>query len=181
MKRFVYCIDDATGEEMFLNRDLVESTAYRLCRKNRVRQVIPYIVVLNEEKKVALFQRLKGDKRLKSGYTIGTGGHIEPIDTIGASDDILFNAARRELDEELGVHSCTNLEMTNIQIKSDDTPVDQVHLGFVFVTELPFFRCADGELEFVGWKTFDELKNVSLESWSMKIRKDLEKWISKMS
>jgi len=180
MIRYVYCRDEVTNETMFLERDRVESAEYRLGGKHRVRQLIPYIVVVNKEGKIGAFQRIKGDKRLVNGVTIGVGGHVEPIDTVGKSKDILFSAAYRELEEELDISDPASLEMTNININSDSTAVDSVHSGVVFVVE-PKGRltCRDGELEFLGWKTFNELAHMNLESWSTLIRKDLEKWMLK--
>ena len=176
--KFVYCMDMENGEKVFLPRDHVEDPAYRF-EDHRVRQIIPYVVIKNSDGRVGVFQRLKGDKRLVDGQTIGTGGHIEPEDQEGKRSDILFNAAAREIEEELGVSDPLSLSMTNISIESYATPVDSVHLGKVFVAELgkPFV-CQDGELEFVGWKTFKELTGMHLESWSEIIRKDVEKWIS---
>lgn len=181
MTRYVYCIDMETDEYMFLNRDAVENPKYLLCDSDRVRQIIPYIVIASADRSsVAVFQRIKGDSRLKGGMIIGVGGHIEPTDLYGKSDDILFSAAYRELEEELGISNPASLTQTNITICSDDTPVDSVHIGHVFIAEIQSsFVCQDGELEFVGWKTFKELAGMQLESWSMKIRKDVEKWMSK--
>lgn len=181
MTRYVYCVDTASGERMFLQRDLVEDPQYRLGGKHRVRQLIPYIVVTDNSGRVGVFQRIKGDRRLLSGFTIGVGGHVEPIDTVGKSKDILFSAAYRELEEELDIVDPLSLEMTNIEINSDATFVDSVHSGVVFVVEPRTQRliCMDGELEFVGYKTFNELSDMDLESWSKIIRKDLEKWMSK--
>jgi predicted NUDIX family phosphoesterase len=166
-----------TGEEMFLQRDLVECKDYRI-GEHRVRQVIPYVVVLSGGK-VGLFRRIKGDKRLIDGYTIGIGGHIEPIDLYGKRYDVLFSAAVREIEEEVGASSVKSITMTNVMIESDATEVDSVHLGIVFVAELNSQPvCIDEELEWNGWKTFSELDLYELESWSKIIRKDLEKWIS---
>jgi len=176
--RFVYCKDMENGEEIFLPRDQVEDPAYRF-EGHRVRQVIPYIVIKNSEGKIGVFQRMKGDKRLVNGLTIGTGGHIEPDDQYGKRFDIFFNAAAREIEEELGVMELSSLTMTNITIESDATPVDSVHLGYVFIAELgKSLVCQDGELEWEGWKTFEELETMELESWSKIIRKDVQKWIS---
>jgi len=173
--KFVYCMDMENKEEMFLQRDLVESPSYW----RKVRQIIPYIVVKNSEGKIATFQRMKGDRRLINEVTIGTGGHIEPTDVYGSRHDILFNAAAREIEEELGVTCVPVLSQTNITICSNDTPVDSVHFGIVFVAELGAnIVCQDKELEFMGWKTFDELDKMKMESWSMLIRKDVQKWIS---
>ena len=173
--KYVFCRMD-TGEEMFLQRDLVECVDYRL-GDHRVRQIIPYVVVVDAGK-VSLFRRKRGDKRLVDGFTIGTGGHVEPGDLYGNRHDILFNAAAREVKEELGA-DIKSLTMTNIAIESDATEVDRVHLGVVFVVELTKAPvCADDELEWNGWKTFSELDLYELESWSEIIRKDLAKWIS---
>lgn len=176
---FVYCMDMENKEEMFLQRDLVEKPEYWLAGARKVRQIIPYVVVKNAEGKIATFQRMKGDKRLMNEITIGTGGHIEPTDVYGSRSDILFSAAAREIEEELGVTSVTVLSQTNITICSNATPVDSVHFGVVFVAELGTqLVCQDGELEFMGWKTFDELDKMKMESWSTLIRKDLKKWMS---
>lgn len=182
--KYVYCVDMENGECLFINRDLVENPNYRLGKSHRVRQLIPYIVLVSSDhEKVAVFQRIKGDARLKGGLIIGVGGHVEPTDLYGKKkDDPLFSAAYRELEEELGISTPSSLTQTNITICSDDTPVDSVHYGDVFLAETSSsFICQDGELEFVGWKTFKELAGMELESWSMKIRKDVEKWISRKS
>ena len=114
---------------LFLPRDDVEEDP-------SYQQIIPYAVVsfspAPENEEWFLMQRKKGggEKRLHNLYSLGVGGHINPID--GAiNEEIVERALLRELHEELFVPDA--LEIVPIGLLNDDSnPVGEVHFGMVF-------------------------------------------------
>jgi predicted NUDIX family phosphoesterase len=156
------------------------------------RQLIPYILFQHKDK-YACFERVKGnEKRLANKKTIGVGGHIDIADyfdipkikeKIGQEDytqnelkfDLLEEAIKREVCEETGFFATDMSKYKLIgNIAIDDTPVDCVHLGFVYTLEispdelLTSMKEVDHkEIELLGYFTKQELKNMeNLESWS---------------
>ena len=94
------------------------------------KQIIPYGVVLQGDK-AFLMERLGGggEKRLHGKLSLGVGGHINPIDTVGES---LINATMlRELREELVISGVQEIAPCGF-INDDTVPVGQVHLGVVY-------------------------------------------------
>lgn len=171
------------------------------------RQLIPYIL-FREDDKYACFQRIKGnEKRLTNKLTIGVGGHIDIEDYYDTMrgipdttedgferkilDQILRTSYLREANEETGVYLGSYKEEKIGVIKSSDTPVDCVHLGIVFVVDVPdkilyksIMLLKDREIDLIGYKTKEELLKIiveeelnphapQLESWSKIVVKDL--------
>ena len=110
---------------LFLPRDDAEhNSAYK--------QIIPYAVFLTNEGKIFLYRRLKnsGEERLHEKYSIGIGGHINPVDKVG---DILIAGMQRELKEEV---FCNVREQKLCGfINLEQTSVDSVHFGAVFLVK----------------------------------------------
>ena len=111
--------------------------------------------------------RLAGDPRLTGKYSIGTGGHMVPGETITQT---LF----RELEEEVGV---TPDDMVTISregyILDESSPVNSVHLGIVYVIEVSHHdtvQIKETEKLAGEWLTPGELARLNrdgkLESWS---------------
>jgi len=101
-------------------------------RNRSVKQLIPYVVVRDDER-VFLMQRTDagGDARLHGKASIGVGGHLNPVDE-GA--DALMAGLRREWHEEL--ESGWEPEFRLVGLLNDDSnPVGAVHLGVVFTVE----------------------------------------------
>lgn len=128
-------------EGFFVEREYAERTP-------SLKQVIPYTLVVKKGD-VLLLQRTKGggESRLHGKYSLGVGGHVNPVDAMesepGAPSgewrrilDPLPAATRREvMEEELTVTGATRL--TPVGILNDDTnPVGAVHVGLVQVLEL---------------------------------------------
>ena len=81
-------------------------------------QVLPYIIVLDEQGKVLSYARkVSSEARLLNSRSIGFGGHIEPVDYCESNSETekgevatflpiatIKNAALRELQEELGLN-----------------------------------------------------------------------------
>lgn len=132
------------------------------------RQVIPY-VLLEHRGKVLLMRRIAGgDARLRLRYSLGVGGHINPIDQAAPEEtDRIAAALRREMQEE--VHA----EIVGLQplglIILEDSPVSRVHVGVLYWAQsatVPSIRETD-KLEGT-LATLAEITAVAehLEGWS---------------
>lgn len=95
------------------------------------RQIIPYALVRYLGRFWAM-RRLSGsgESRLIDRYSLGVGGHINPVDAQGCP---ILSALRRELLEEVGVGAYTAQPVGFILL--DDSPVNRVHAGVVFMVE----------------------------------------------
>ena len=91
------------------------------------KQIIPYAIVTDDHYHYFCTHRLAGDGRLTGKYSIGTGGHMKPGET-------LTEALFRELNEEVGI---TPDDMTSIirtgYILDNSSEVNSVHLGVVYI------------------------------------------------
>ena len=94
------------------------------------KQVIPY-PILRDGPRWFLMRRTRagGDERLHDRYSIGVGGHVNPVD--GGLDGNLTRALEREWTEELDVDFVPAFRFVGL-LNDDTTPVGQVHLGLVF-------------------------------------------------
>lgn len=157
----------------FIEREYAESVMNK-----EWKQIIPYITMKNKDKYL-LFRRANGNEsRLHNKCTIGIGGHIDIEDWSGDFKDTLANAARREILEETGIIVPESKKFVfKTKIVLMETDVDFVHIGYnaeISVSDedvdaIKRFCERDGsELEFIGEKTIQELKNMAheLENWS---------------
>lgn len=149
-------IDEVSHSFSFVDRWMAEQDATIL-------QLIPYIVLMKNDKKIFSYQRKGGgEKRLDGLCSIGIGGHINPQDrrrprgpsgqSKSSSDiigwDTVKQGAIRETVEELeidGTFVRENLKMVGTlyaPISADGASgkpgptAGQVHLGIVFVLPL---------------------------------------------
>ncbi len=132
-------IGNKTGFIEFDKRilDLVKSKSFFVDRSEAEtdetkKQIIPYCMVINNEKILAVKRKNPGEVRLKDLLSIGIGGHINPEDR-GA--DILFNGAMRELKEETDFDGTVVSKVIGF-LSLDDTPVSRVHFGVVYRMEI---------------------------------------------
>ncbi len=90
------------------------------------KQVIPY-VVLRDDERIFLMRRTNagGDERLHDRYSIGIGGHVNPVDAD------LAGGLRREWSEEIEADFEPDFEPVGV-LNDDDNPVGAVHLGLVY-------------------------------------------------
>lgn len=138
-------------------------------------QPIPYIVFTDRERVLTYVRgQSGGEGRLHNKVSIGFGGHVDAADIqidpetgIISLHDTLLTAAWRELYEELAVPNWIitrnlDLEWTHT-IHSNDTPVDQVHIGFVCEARLtntnwrPDPAQAEDAARELKWLTWAEL------------------------
>lgn len=101
------------------------------------RQLIPY-AVLKQADKLLLTQRLptQGEERLHNLYSIGIGGHINPIDHHHCSP--IAAGLRRELMEEIAWDSwIPPIPPVTAIINDLSNEVSRDHLGLVFLLHIP--------------------------------------------
>ena len=152
---------------LFLPRDMVEDDP-------EYKQIIPYAVLsycpdLGSEEWF-LMQRKKGggEKRLHNLFSLGVGGHINPIDD-DINEKIVERALLRELHEELFVPE--SFEIAPIGLLNDDSnPVGAVHFGMVYkitVNERTVKVREHEQLE-GAFTSVDELggRAAEMETWS---------------
>jgi len=143
------------------------------------KQVIPYIVFVAEDDQRLVYQRTGSEERLAGGYSMGLGGHVNPVDAEDCDwrADMLRNNMARELAEELELDGLTPDDLV---AKADlkgvlytaDTPVNRVHLGLVHEVYVPvedkpkFSMKSEGKnLEWVSENGLIALGD-KLETWS---------------
>jgi predicted NUDIX family phosphoesterase len=113
------------GEGFFVERAHAERTPL-------LKQIIPYSIVACGDR-VLLTKRKKsgGESRLHEKYSIGIGGHINPVDADDARS-VIDSGTRREIDEELAVRGEYKIRRIGL-INDDSNAVGAVHVGVVQV------------------------------------------------
>jgi predicted NUDIX family phosphoesterase len=139
---------DGLGAHLFFaERDYMEQNSH-------YKQLIPYIVLRRgdgADARVLCYQRRAKhtEARLGGLWSVGFGGHIEPVDR-GAADvkahGLVMATAVRELEEETGL--APGLEHFRMEgfINSDSEDVSAVHFGIVFSVDLDALPGSDDEL-----------------------------------
>lgn len=97
-----------------------------------LKQVIPYIMVTYQNKIFTLHRKsTQTEKRLHDKYSIGVGGHINPVEQIGDKiDGVIEKGLERELNEELSVTCSYNYKVIGY-LNDDTNDVGSVHFGLV--------------------------------------------------
>jgi len=137
-----------------------------------LKQVIPYIVLQTQSlDQTAVYNRQGNEKRLHDLWSLGIGGHINPIDqesSHASFKDILMSGMERELDEELIKRPASDQAAFAGIISEDITDVGSVHLGAVFriLTQTPESYLPGPELSRFQWADTKALNRLSLELWS---------------
>lgn len=157
-------------QPQFIERHVAEhDTAYK--------QLIPYCLIEDLEGNFLAYQRKGNEKRLHGLWSLGVGGHINPLDSttqpVSSLMDTLHAALERELYEEIGLkmgpeaYSCRGLMYESL------STVGQVHLGIVYVLKTDRNRITSGEeLGTIQWIPAPHItraiqdKLISFELWS---------------
>jgi predicted NUDIX family phosphoesterase len=149
-----------------------------------LKQIIPYLVISpanNRADKVFLVQRLatQTEKRLHNKYSIGIGGHINPVKDTVAVKDIVKSGLERELHEELKVSTPYEYKLAGY-LNDDTNAVGQVHLGLVFqvmVKDEAGVEVLEKDLMVGKFADINEIEKhfLLLESWSQIVYKDFVK------
>ncbi len=117
----------------FAERDYMEQCSH-------YQQIIPYIA-LQRDGRVLCYQRQQkhSEQRLGGLWTVGFGGHIEPIDRTTPEVrevGMLEAAALRELREETGLEVAPDQLVPRGFINSDANDVSSVHFGVLYAVDL---------------------------------------------
>lgn len=148
-----------------------------------LKQIIPYCPVCCGDS-VLLIKRKKtqDEKRLHDLYSLGIGGHINPLDgNTDALDALLENALARELNEELLLHCNPSKRLVGL-LNDDTNPVGSVHFGLVYTITVPdkdAVTIREKELMDGVFVPAGELVEYAdgMETWSRILLDSLNKWL----
>jgi len=138
-------------------------------------QIIPYIVVRNDNGKILTYKRGKkgGETRLHDYYSIGIGGHVNIKDFYKSYDRTIENAVYREVKEELELDVDKDFEFLIYLgwFACNNTKVDEVHLGLLCtlqITNQGLNKILEEKevIEDIEFLPIEEIKKLNLESWS---------------
>lgn len=136
-------------------------------------QIIPYIIVRNQEGKILTYSRGKGtEDRLHVFRSIGFGGHIDFVDVFNHPSK-LISAIQVGADREIAEELVADGNITN-NIKPDNIIIDytngvgKVHVGVLFDITLDEVNTDTYEISDAMWLSLDEIKQSSskYENWS---------------
>jgi len=151
----------------FAPRDEVEEDYTR-------KQPIPYVAVRHGDSYLMLRRTKKqSEKRLHDKLSLGIGGHINPGED--GVEDIIMNALRRELEEEVHIHRPSGLKFAGF-INDESNSVSRVHLGLLFImdTEDEGFEVREKDMMTAEWVQTSSLKAHydKFETWSQIVYDD---------
>lgn len=109
------------------------------------KQIIPYAVISHKEPEHSgvqpnqyyyLFRRGSGqtEKRLQNLYSMGVGGHMNPVISAESEEHYIIDELKREFFEEVRLSDgCHIKDIEFIGFINDDSiPVSRVHLGLLY-------------------------------------------------
>lgn len=145
--------------------DLEEDSNYK--------QIIPYLVIKNQDKIFYYVRSNTADTRLVNKVSIGVGGHVDIEDTEMAEkaiDSTLEREAKEELGEKVNIIDIEPLGF----IYTEQSEVDTVHLGLLFTAKIsdPSLIEVNKEMAENGFVTAEELEKIiesekyTTENWS---------------
>lgn len=138
-------------------------------KDTNLKQLIPYVLVQDEDRLFACYPRHGTESRLHGLYSCGIGGHIDETDGCGSVDQTVGEGMRRELSEELTGFTMNRIDLSyQGMIHETESEVGLCHLGLVYLA-----RCKDGyrpsatdETSGLGWKSLAELRALRTELWT---------------
>lgn len=122
------------------------------------KQWIPYVLIRNSRGELAAYPRQGTEARLHGWWSVGIGGHINPVDHSGRGAnrrelwrEALWTGLRRELAEEFPAATEGATRFLGL-IHESRTEVGRVHLGAVFLHEIRATNATPGpELAGLQW------------------------------
>ena len=137
-----------------------------------LKQIIPYIMVTYHNKIFSLHRKAtQTEKRLHDKYSIGVGGHINPVEqSHDKIDGIIEKGLERELNEELLVQCSYNYKVIGY-INDDTNDVGSVHFGLVHrltVTDGKAVSVAEKDMMEGQFMSMTEIEKIYplMETWS---------------
>lgn len=155
----------------FVNRPYAENNP-------DLKQIIPYMLMTHQDRYFLLHRRAtQTEQRLHNKYSLGVGGHINPIKGMRSIRGIIEKGLERELHEELSV-KCPYRHKLVAYLNDDSNPVGQVHLGLIYTVDVKDgakVKVAETELmegQFVARAEIAPHYDV-METWSQILYKEL--------
>lgn len=145
--------DAVNLEALSLHLFFAERAFMETC--SHYKQIIPYLVLTRGgsqgQDRVLAYQRriAHSERRLGGLWSVGFGGHIEPLDRHDravAVHGLVQAAAFRELSEETGLDPARVTLTAAGFINSDREDVSSVHLGVVYRVDVPASLGRDEEI-----------------------------------
>ena len=144
---------DAVDLEAQAGRLFFAERAY-MEHDSHFKQIIPYIVLrrgAGADARILCYQRRAKhtETRLGGLWSVGFGGHVEPLDREAddvAAHGLVTATALRELEEETGLTPGRGALARAGFINSDSEDVSAVHFGVVFTVDLDAVPGSDAEL-----------------------------------
>lgn len=152
------------GVARYMDRALAEKSP-------QFKQLIGYAIFCHRGRILAYSRTAKGtETRLHDKWSLGIGGHINPIDGLTDSIHTYLTGMEREIREEISIPAAVGQELYAV-INDDTDEVGSVHLGIVHRFELESEEVAPNEkkLDNLGFHSLEELVGdlyPKLESWS---------------
>jgi predicted NUDIX family phosphoesterase len=140
-------LDSLTNQLFFAEREYMEVNSH-------YKQIIPYLMLQRgegDDARVLCYQRRTKhtEKRLGGLWSVGFGGHIEPLDRDDsqvATNGMVMATALREMEEETGLNpGAGSLSLIGF-INSDSEDVSSVHFGVVFKVGLDDLADSDDQI-----------------------------------
>lgn len=124
----------------------------------RFKQLIPYVLLRDRSGLLAAYPRRGQESRLHGCWSLGIGGHLNPVDAPGEKGvdpqwwtDVIGNGLHRELAEEFPAARAGRTRFLGL-IHESRTAVGRVHLGVVFLHDFDFDGTQPGpELAGLRW------------------------------
>ncbi len=184
MVRKVACIDRSNLNQKYQAERLILKIAFEdilsdfkniifrekveLEKNENFKQIIPYVVLQNNQNDIAIYQRRGNEQRLHGLWSAGFGGHIEDFEFKNNQDvqKLFIKSAIRELQEEFSDKEWFDLKFEGV-INEELTKVGRTHIALVFsaMVNNDLFE-PSREIEQIKWITIDESKNYQKELWS---------------
>ncbi len=152
------------GVAHYMDRALAEQSP-------EFKQIIAYAIFCHEGRVLAYARTAKGNEtRLHDKYSLGIGGHINPVDGLADSLDTYLAGVEREIREEISFSGSASQQLFAV-INDDTNEVGSVHLGIVHRFDLDSDEVSPNEkaLDKLAFRSLDELAGPlydKLESWS---------------
>lgn len=153
------------GVARFMDRELAESSP-------QYKQIIAYAIFCHEGRVLSYARTAKGNEaRLHDKYSLGIGGHINPVDGLADNLDTYLAGVEREIREEVTFSGSARQQLYAV-INDDTNEVGSVHLGIVHRFELDTddVRPNEKALDKMAFRTLQELRGPlysKLETWSV--------------
>lgn len=152
------------GVAHFMDRELAEQSP-------QFKQIIAYAIFCHGGRVLAYSRTAKGNEtRLHDKWSLGIGGHINPIDGLADNLNTYLAGVEREIREEITFSGAAQQQLYAV-INDDTNEVGSVHLGIVHRFDLDSEEVSANEkaLANLGFRDLEELAGPlydKLETWS---------------